>query len=89
MFKCEVCGKTTEPNERAIHKVTEKREKTYYAYVCPKCGFKTSDENIDRCPNCFYYKDGEKKHVNLQTKIEGRGWEIKQEVLACQNCGGK
>lgn len=56
MFKCEICGNITKPNEKQYKKVVETREKTY-SYIDKYGNEKTSTgseivKEINICEKC-------------------------------------
>jgi hypothetical protein len=83
MYKCDFCGKTSEPHEKLNLIIAGKRLKKYWKKTCNLCEkFYTYDLKIDNCPIC----SSSINKIPLRIYLEGEGWEIVEQKKSCGKC---
>jgi hypothetical protein len=70
MFRCQKCGRITDPKEHATVIVTGKRRKHY-----PTREYKTRRKD-----------GKDKRRGNKILDRGGKGWEIESEIMVCDTC---
>ena len=88
MYRCDICNKTSKPREKMNKIVLNRRDKEYYiaTFRHKRNGNKmikysrSTDEEIEKL---------KRENWELSSEKQTKGWEINQEMIACDKCNRK
>jgi len=84
MYRCEICNKVSEPNERVNKIIVNKRNKEYYIITLR---YKRSGKRrIEYSRNPELVDKLKKEGWEIVQEKETKGWEIVSEINTCEKC---